>query len=287
MKLFFLTIFYLIFSTNIFPCTIFSISDDQNNFVGNNEDYLYGDEHFLKIIPPKSNNYGRLELYNKVKISFLFNVLKISINNVQGGMNDKGLFFDMAGTPQDNVTIKRNTFQKNTVSNNTLDMFLAKCKTIDEAIMFWKSIRWGSVIPSFHMLIADKTGKSIIIEWTDGDMKVIEKKGVLQIITNYLVTKPWLPNGGGWEREDTFFKYFDPLKISMPNAILLLKLTAQKSDTIGTLYSNVYDLKKLTMTLFILSNDSNIRTFDLIEEFNKGEKIYPINYQLLSTKWTS
>jgi hypothetical protein len=284
MKIIFQTIFILIFQAKIFPCTIFSISDNENSFVGNNEDYLYSDEHFLKIIPPKADTYGRLELYNKLKISFLFSVLKISINNVQGGMNDKGLFFDIAGTPQDNIPIKRNTLQKNILTNNTLDMFLAKCKNIDEAILYWKSIRWGSVIPSFHMLIADKTGKSVIIEWTDGEMKVIEKKGVFQIITNYLVTKPWLPNGGGWDREDTFFRYFDPVNIRTQNIISLLKLTAQKSETIGTLYSNVYDLKKLTMKLFILSNDSNIRTFDLIEEFRKGEKIYSINYQLLSTK---
>jgi hypothetical protein len=284
MRYIFLTLFVLVFQVNLFPCTIFSISDNKNNFVGNNEDNFYSYDHYLKIIPPNTNTYGRIEFYNIVNLSIFFNIVKLSINNVQGGMNEKGLFFDMAGTPQDNIPIKTDPFQKNTLGVYTLDIFLAKCKNIDEAIIYWKSVKWGSTIPSFHMLIAEQSGKSIILEWTNGEMKVIEKKGCFQIMTNYLLTKPWLPNGGGWDREDIFLRYFDSSAINIKNVISLLKLTSQKSETIGTLYSNVYDLRNLTMTLFLRSDDSIIRTFNLLEEFKKGEKVFKLNNGLLSMK---
>jgi hypothetical protein len=267
-------IMFLIFilQISLFPCTIFSISDNGNNLVGNNEDYFYNDDHYMKIIPPKPHKYGRIVFINKVYLVF---------DNIQGGMNEKGLFFDMAGTPQDNIRIKENSFQKYAIGLNTLDTFLANCKNIDESILYWKSIKWGSEIPSFHMLIAEQSGKSIILEWTNGEMQVIKKKGAFQIMTNYLVTKPWLPNGGGWDREDLFFKYYDSSAINIKNVISLLKLTSQKYETIGTLYSNVYDLKSLTVTLFIRSDDSIMRTFNLLEEFKKGERKYKINKKLL------
>jgi penicillin V acylase-like amidase (Ntn superfamily) len=284
MKYIVLILLVVMFQARIFPCTIFSISDNENILVGNNEDNFYNGDYFLKIFPPNTDTYGRVEFYNMVKRSFFFNLFKLPINNIQGGMNEKGLFFDIAGTPQDNIQIKNNPFQNALFQKNTLDMFLAKCKNIDESIIYLKNIKWGSVIPSFHMLIADNTGKSAVIEWTAGKMNVIEKKGVFQIITNYLITKPWFPDGGGWEREDIFFKHFDASAINIKNTISLLKSTSQKSETIGTVYSNIYDIKKLTMTLFINANDSIMRTFNLIEEFKKGEKIYSINYRLLSMK---
>jgi penicillin V acylase-like amidase (Ntn superfamily) len=276
MKHIFLTFFIFVFQISLFPCTIFSISDNENNIVGNNEDYLYTNDHYLKIIPPKPDKYGRIVFINKVYLFF---------DNIQGGMNEKGLFFDMAGTPNDNIRIKETPFQKYVIGLKTLDMFLAKCKNIDEAINYWKSVKWGSQIPGFHMLIVDQTGKSIIIEWTNGDMKTIEKQGVFQIITNYLVTEPQLLNGGGWDRENLFITHFKKTSIiNKENAISMLKLTSQKSKTIGTLYSNVYDLKNLTMTLFLRSDDSLVRTFNLLEEFKKGEKEYKLNKKLLKIK---
>jgi hypothetical protein len=273
MKYILIVIFFLAFNTKLNPCTIFFISDSENCLVGNNEDNLYNIDYYLKIVPASKNNYGRIELFNKVNLF---------INNIQGGMNEKGLFFDMAGTPNDNIRIESNPNRNIKFGINTIDNFLATCKNVEEAVIYWKSVNWGSLIPSFHMLIADQNGKSVILEWVNGEMISIEKKGNYQIITNYLIKKPWLPNSGGWDREDIALGNIVKNNISINNIVNVLKSTSQQSVKIGTIYSNIYDLKKMTMMIFLRSDDSVIRTFDLLNEFKKGKKVYRINSEILN-----
>ncbi len=80
-------ILILIFSIKSYSigCTIFNISNEDIILVGNNEDYNL--EANIWFIPPSDNKNGR--------VTFGWN------NGwSQGGMNDKGLFFDWAATTE-------------------------------------------------------------------------------------------------------------------------------------------------------------------------------------------
>ncbi len=71
----------------IFACTIFNIKQNDKIIVGNNEDWKYSCNVKVWYRPGTNNSYGR--------ICFGWNQLYF-FRVAQGGMNEKGLFFDWA-----------------------------------------------------------------------------------------------------------------------------------------------------------------------------------------------
>jgi penicillin V acylase-like amidase (Ntn superfamily) len=162
-------------------CTIFSYSQGGCVLVGNNEDVPFLPQAAMWFLPASTNGYGR--------VCFGWN------SSAQGGMNDQGLFIDWAVTPDsetrawkralawirlgiDWVTTSKNSppvkFAKNDsqtlnlpLYENSSELLLANCATVDEAIAFAKRFKYpGNPVPGnpCHCLIADRSGESIVCE---------------------------------------------------------------------------------------------------------------------------
>src|SRR5689334_1182001 len=74
-------------------CTIFIASDGKSVLVGNNEDYTPTINTFLWVRPQEPNKNGYIFWGFEEKYP-------------EGGMNDKGLFYDVAALPQKVELIK-------------------------------------------------------------------------------------------------------------------------------------------------------------------------------------
>ena len=94
---------YLIWQMPLSACTIFSIKQDENVYVGNNEDW-YNPNSRYRVFPRSEGRYGRI-------------VFSFENNWAQGGMNEKGLFFDEILRPEESATWKKDPTKKDYVGN--------------------------------------------------------------------------------------------------------------------------------------------------------------------------
>jgi choloylglycine hydrolase len=138
-------------------------------YVVNSEDYWLDVNAYIQIEPRSRNKFARLW--------YGWNGF------AQGGVNEKGLFFDAANTPEQE-RIKGYGNPK----NNLGDKLLANCSTVEEALEYLEKKRIA--LNNSHMMFGDRTGKAVVVEWVDGDRKLHWLEGNRLIMTNFLLSKP-------------------------------------------------------------------------------------------------
>jgi hypothetical protein len=182
----------------------------------------------------------------------------------QGGMNDKGLFFDGAATDVIKAPPARG---KKPFDGRLEDLILRKCATVEEALKLLETYAFNST--QGQWMFADRTGDSIIVE--AGDV-IVRKKGNYQVMTNFLPSKIeaakiscpryWLVAQSLAERKD----------LSVDLIRSLLKATAQKFTT----YSTICDLTNGVVYVHNGGDFDRTAKIDLKEELAKGERAIKI-----------
>jgi hypothetical protein len=241
-------------------CTIFSAADESGVWVGNNEDWN-NLENSVFFFPPAGNKYGRMIIrMDKKKVPF-------------GGMNDQGLFFDWCALPRRSDIV----FPEDRLNyNGTLcEKMLAECANVEEVIHLYKTYNdpW---LYEGHILIADKTGASAIIEWGSDSLEVIRKEGPYQVLTNFNITKPEL---AGWYPCQRYTKANEMLQqlhsYSVERFRQILQAVHQEGSN-QTIYSNIYDLQHGVVYIYSMHQYDNAVVIDLDLELSKGENHYPV-----------
>lgn len=265
----------MFFTANVYAyaCTIFTKEQDGKVLAGNNEDYLYRINSSMTVKAADKGSYGVVIFSNS--------------SYVQGGMNEKGLFYDGAACPSTNVPYSKDM---KTLGTNFGEEVLSKCSNVDEAVAFLKKY---NIPKSFgdHLLLADATGKSAIVEWVQGEMKIIPKEKDYQVVTNFFISNPEL---GGYpcnryETAEAMLKGFD--NVSLTNFKDVLSKVKQDWGDGGTKYSNIYDLSNKLVYVFNRADFNRVASINLAEELGKlknGEKenhkIEELNYEKFEDK---
>ncbi len=147
-------------------------------------------------------------------------------------------------------------------------LVLDYCASVDEAIAYFDSINLRAAMPGadYHIMIADTGGKSVLLEWDNGVMKVNE----INHATNHYVCKddPFFPEGCG---RDECLKagLFRTRKAGMREdfALNLLSLVVQdpsnKTDNGKTQYSCIYNLNKKTLRIYSFGDMSKYWDYKL------------------------
>ncbi|SFE01374.1 carcinine hydrolase/isopenicillin-N N-acyltransferase family protein [Thermophagus xiamenensis] len=138
-------------------------------YVVNSEDYWLDVDAYIQIEPGTKKKYARL-WYGWD-------------NFAQGGINEKGLFFDAAVTPEQ-PKIKGYGNPK----DNLGDKILAYCSTVEDALMFLEKEKIA--LTNSHMMFGDKTGNAVVVEWVDGERKLVRIENHKLLMTNFLLTRP-------------------------------------------------------------------------------------------------
>ncbi|MEL6192874.1 MAG: carcinine hydrolase/isopenicillin-N N-acyltransferase family protein [Bacteroidota bacterium] len=156
----------------IWACSILYFVDQESGkiYVVNNEDYWYDEDAYLQFMPASKDTYARL-WYGWDKFA-------------QGGVNEHGLCFDGAVTPEQKIP----EGYKGPNGRNIGDELLASCKTVEEGIAFLEEKKIA--LTNAHFFMGDGEGNAVILEWIEGEKQIIQKEGNYLIATNYLLAKP-------------------------------------------------------------------------------------------------
>ena len=212
-------------------CTIFTVSDEDTVFFGNNEDYSNPNTYYWVDIP-EDGKYGGVYF---------------GFDNFwpQGGINEKGLAFDINSLPE---TPLNNHPEYPYFDDYEGYSILRNCATIEETIEHVQQFNWGSSMGG-QVHVADASGDAVVIgPGIDGELAFTRKPagdGFI-ISTNFNVAE-------GFEYDNDCDRYetaLDMLSAVGKEEDLTLDYVSSVLDAVhvrgmgtNTLYSTVYDLK--------------------------------------------
>jgi len=235
---------------------------------GNNEDWKYSTDVEIWFVSSNGKSYGRV-LFGWKQLLFF--------RQAQGGMNDKGLFFDFALCPKSDPP--KFSFKKKIASFSLPENLLAECATVDEAITWLK--QYNILFIRSHIMLADRGGNSAVIEWVDGEMRIIRKTNDCQIITNFWLSHPELGNYPCWRYSEVTEMLEKRRNLSVECFASILKKASQYERTgsgeeSGTIYSNVYDLTNGEVHIYFKRDFTNPLKVNLKSELIKGNHSYKL-----------
>jgi hypothetical protein len=227
----------------VWACTGLVVTDGDRVLVGNNEDY-HNPRAKIWFIQPAKDRYG--------SIAFGFDDLRS-----QGGMNQKGLFFDAFALKPKEVQGQEG---KARFKGALIKEVMATCATVPEALELLNKYN-RSFMSGYQTFLADANGDSAIVE----SDTIIRKTGDFQVVTNfrqseispadiscsrYLIAREMLEN-----RKD----------VNVPMVRRILAATHQEGGA-ATLYSNIYDLKARKVHVYYFHNFQEEVVIDLEKE---------------------
>lgn len=246
-----------------FACSILYYIDSTTGkiYAVNSEDYWLDVDAYIQIEPKSKNKFARL-WYGWD-------------NFAQGGINEKGLFFDAAVTPEQE-RIKGYGNPK----NNLGDKILANCSTTEDALIFLEKEKIA--LNKSHMMFGDKTGKAVVVEWVDGERKLHWIENNKLIMTNYLLTEPEAGNFPCY-RFNSIEERISEMEKS-GEEINLLKVGNTFGQAVqppseneegrvgGTVYTSFIDITDNKFFLSYKLSNENVIKLDLNIEFNKTKR---------------
>jgi hypothetical protein len=227
-------------SAPMFPCTIFVLTDAHRVLFCNNEDWS-NPRTRIWFVPAGEGHYGC------VYVGF-------DDGWAQGGMNTKGLAFDwVAGFME---KWEPGPGMK-PVRGNPSERMIETCATVEEAIAFYRTHRETSFSRA-RILIADRTGASVIIGVKDGQLQ-FEKSNQSRGF-----------GFGGQILETMLPDHSEP---TVANGVSILRACSQKGQY-ATKYSNIFDLKSGDIFLHQFPEDANSVNINLTVDLAKGGHYY-------------
>jgi len=267
MKTIILSIFLIAISFNeLFPCSVLFYADKNVCLAGNNEDSFLPYTQ-IQFLPAEEGKYGRV-FWGYYPIYCPEEASK------QGGINEKGLFYDGLSLPPVPV---QTASGKPTYVVDLMEKILEECANVDEAIKILNKYNLINLTTG-QMFIADKNGDAAIIERDT----IIRKKGNWLAATNFRLSE--IKNGQyPCGRYNTMRTMLDTMNSATVADISNILNRVSVKGQGPTIYSNVCDLKKKEIYLYHFHNFDKMVKLNLDEELKKGkhtlriEELFPEN----------
>lgn len=249
-----------------FGCASFVCSNAEGDtLMGRNFDYDETDE--LVIYNKPKNGYAS---YSFADLTVLdVSRYKTSPDSLEGrlymlaapyacvdGVNEAGLAASILELR--NGETHEDNGKKDMLIYCAIRIILDKCATVDEAVsLLEKHDIHTDIDVSYHLNIADKSGRSVVVEWLDGEMSVLE----LSAVTNSVLTPGAHFDEG--EPDDRLAVLNNKLE---QNAGMLTEdeardLLKEVSQTRWTEWSCVYNLNDFSVTVYLDMDYSKGYTF--------------------------
>jgi hypothetical protein len=238
-------------------CLILCLKDDQRTIIGNHEDW-FKDNAAIKVNAPNENRFGSL--------IFTFQDEKWA----QGGINDQGLFFDVAYTPYQEINhLPERTHFDGYIWQEVLD----KCSTVEDALKLLSHYQLPD-LEEAHVFLADSTGGAIIIGVKDGNIEVKSIKESYLLQTNF---NPWQPE---LSEEPKCWRYGKAEELILENDMAsvanMKKILANTHQEELTVYSNIYDLKARRIYTYYKRDFENPLIIDLDKVLQYDQCLYSL-----------
>lgn len=184
------------------------------------------------------------------------------------GMNEKGVTMALLAVPEAQIKNDTNKITLNTTT--AIRLVLDKAANVDEAIELLKKYNiYFSGDVYCHYLIADGSGKSVIVEYYDNELQVIENNKEYQIASNFIAYND-LNIGEGYTEFDRYDKVRQ--KIERNQNYLLNEDAIKLLNEIGVYdfdgndrlqWSVIYNITKHSGKIWAHRNEKNIIDFQL------------------------
>jgi len=177
------------------------------------------------------------------------------------GMNERGLAVGMMAVPSAQAG---SDSRKVTIDSlAAIRLLLDKAQSVDEALSLLGvyNIDWGSG-PPLHYLIADSHGSSAVVEFVDGEVKVLRSEKPWQVATNFVLYFH-KPESAvlQCDRYATASRTLDQMQgqVSQEEAMALLEDVSQPS----TIWSVVYDMESGKIAVAMRHYYAQVHHFNL------------------------
>ncbi len=248
----------------LLACSGIVLVKDGKILLGGNNDTSYSDQLKLRVAPSHDDLFGRV---------------CVSMDVVPGWtpvgfdcMNDRGLAIVHANVPAAPTPYDPDKPQ---FRHNFLEKIVSECANVKQAVAMIQAYSLPAEHHAFiHIMMVDASGDSAVVEWVDGGIKVIRRDGNAQFMTNHLLSKPETA-GGPKSRYARGALMVPTLETTPPGIVALLKEVSQgaiwKGREVGTLHSNIWDVKERKLYLYYKRDFDHPRVFSLDDELAKGE----------------
>jgi len=238
-------------------CSLFTaFGNAETGLFARNFDWRYSPALLLFYYPP--GGYSSVTL---VDLAYLFNedeviqldkmnlieraALLKSVDLPFDGMNSRGLMIGMAAVPYSRLPEQPD--HETVGSLGIMRRILDQASDTDEALEILSSVNldWGGG-PPLHYLISDIRGQSVLVEFIDGEIVLLDQQETWHVATNFLQGTAAKQQDGQCWRYDLIQRDLEIHGgiLSMDQAMDLLSRVAQEGSTSGTQWSVVYDNKQ-------------------------------------------
>jgi len=161
------------------------------------------------------------------------------------GINEKGVSIGMMALPYADPPYNSNKLSLNCLE--IIRLVLDYATTTDDAVSLIQKYNYNVEDPPVHFMIADKSGKSAIIEFNNKEIKVIYNNEPYHVSTNFIITGSLAPQTTECWR---YNKAYSDLKnaggsIDETTAMNILQSVSQSI----TMWSAVYNLNTLSLNI--------------------------------------
>lgn len=261
-------------------CTAFVTKNENGDIIfARNFDFIYAPS--LQLYTDPLNGYASVSTVNLSFAGYSEDNLPtdgISFNNFLtlaapylpfDGMNEKGVAIALLAVPEVQIEHDETKITLNTTT--AIRLVLDKASTVDEAIALLRDYNiYFSGDVYCHYLIADGTGKSVIVEYYDNDLQVVETDKEYQVASNFVAYND-LNIGEGYTEFDRYDKVINRLEdsnnlLDMNDTINLLnEVGVYGGDGIDKLqWSVIYNLTNMSGKIWAHRNKNNIMDFELM-----------------------
>ena len=223
--------------------------DKDNLLYGRNFDWEFSPALLLFTYPP--DGYASVSMVNLAYFGFdstsAENILDLPIEERISlldtpylpfdGMNAYGLAIGMAAVPPGNMQPDEN---KDSIGSiGVIRQMLDHARNVDEALEIIQgyNIDFGGG-PAIHYLMADVSGRSVLVEYYNGEMYILENQEPWQRATNFLRSSVDDPADGGCWRYNKISEQLTEAngQIDTQEAMQLLADVAQSNTQWSVLY---------------------------------------------------
>lgn len=248
-----LVIMFWITAVPLFGCTIVMAVKDGKVLVGNNEDRSFY-KTTIRFFPATEKHFGRI-------------IFGYTDSPFQGGMNDQGLFIDgNALSP----TGWKPEEGKPDFRGIVIFSILATCASVADVQAFFQKYNVRALSRA-RFPVADRNGDSMVVEYGQGKVQLVEREEYYLIATNFVFTN--VTNGNypcsRYRTADRVLREAESLDISLIRNVLDATHLEGRSPTV---YSNIYDLKNGQIHIYNVHDFSKAVTLDFNEELAKGTR---------------
>ena len=256
-------------------CSLFvAMGDSEEMLFGRNFDWDFSPALLLFTDPP--DGYASVSMVDIAYLGYgeerAFGLTNLPLSERIGlldapylpfdGMNEAGLAVGMAAVPSGGMKYdpEKETIDSLMVIREILD----RAATVDVAVVILANynIDWGSG-PPMHYLIAEKSGRSALAEFSRGEMQVIYNNDPWQLATNFLVSETGASAEGSCWRYDLILEQLTEGngQLNHRQALNLLGEVAQES----TQWSVVYGVSTGEIQVVMDRQYNNVHTLDLVQ----------------------